>query len=250
MDMTDTNGSSQKVPPFLPPEPPTHPKANGKRKRVSERGMLSLVTTVISVFSLLVMMTGWLKLTLDIFSSGLTAALEAGLWSKVIALALAFLFGWLAAVLSIRVFNNLVLPLIISGLIWIVLGGIAALYIAIVSRLFDQGYSPERFWGYILMMASGVLVLVGLHLILEGHDLRPHAIPLLVIAMGQLFVLVYRYVFTTNAKPEMLIYDILFFIAMITVSGFMVAHVGILSPFRRMISKLFDQNSHTLRPER
>jgi hypothetical protein len=249
MDMTDPNSSPQKVPPFLPLEPPIHPRPNGKPKRVSERGLLSLVTTVISVFSLLVMMTGWLKLTLDIFDLGLTKVIQDGLWSKVIALALAFLFGWLAAVLSIRTFGNLVLPLIISGLTWIVLAGIAALYIAILSRLFDQGYATERFWGYMLMMGSGVLVLVGLHLIPEGHDLRPHAIPLLVIAMGQLFVIVYRYVFTTGANSKLLIYDILFFVTMITVSSFMVAHVGILAPIRRLISKLFDHNLSSPRPQ-
>jgi hypothetical protein len=117
MDMTDP----QNISPIKSPEPPTHPKPNGKRTRVSERGLLSLVTTFISVFSLLVMMAGWLKLTLDIFEVGLTVAMEQGLWSKIIALGLAFLFGWLAAVLSIRVFGNLVLPMIISGLVWIVL---------------------------------------------------------------------------------------------------------------------------------
>jgi len=241
--MTDPNNTTPKVPPFHSPEPPT-PRANGKKKRVSERGLLSLVTTVISVFSLLVMMTGWLKLTLDIFDQGLTAVLETGLWSKVIVLAVAFLFGWLAAVLSIRVFGNLVLPLIISGLAWIVLAGVAALYIAILSRLYAQGYTTERFLGYLLMMASGVVVLIGLHLIIEDHDLRPHAVPLLVIAMGQLFMIVYRYVFTLDVKPALLINDIVFFAGMLTISGLMVAHVGILSPIRKFISRVFDHNGH------
>ena len=218
--------------------------------RVSERGLFRLVLTVISVFSLLVMMTGWLKLTLDIFDLGLTAVLETGFWSKVITLGLAFLFGWLTAVLSIRVYNNLVLPLIISGLIWIVLAGVGFLYVAIISRLFKQEYTNERFVGYMLMMAAGVLVLVGLHLILDGHDLRPHAIPLLVIAMGQLFVIVYRYIFTTDVRSVLLINDILFFVAMITISGLMVAHVGILTPARRFISKLFDPQSPSLDHEK
>lgn len=93
------------------------------------------------------------------------------------------------------------------------------------------------------MMASGVLVLIGMDFILEKHDLRPHAVPFLVIAMGQLFALFYRYVFTPNAKSGYLIYDIRFFVAMIPVSGLQIAHVGILSPLQRLISKLFDQNN-------
>lgn len=243
-----SNNTSPKVPPFLPPEPPTHPRPNGKNKRVSQRGLLSLAMTVISVFSLLVMMTGWLKLSLDIFDLGLTAMLD-GIWAKIIALALAFLFGWLTAVLSIRVFGNLVLPMIISGLAWVVLAGVSILYIAIISRLYVQAYTNERFVGYMLMMAAGILVLVGLHLIDDDHDLRPHAVPLLVIAMGQLFVIVYRYVFTTDANSALLINDILFFVAMIVTAGLMVAHVGILAPVRNLITRLFDQNSHNLRPD-
>lgn len=242
--MTDPNGSSAKVPPFIPSEPPIHPRKNGKTRRVSERGLLSLVTTFISVFSLAIMMAGWLKLTLDVFEMGLTKSLEQGLWTKAIALGVAFLFGWFTAVISIRSLGNLVLPLIISALTWLVLAGIAALYIAILKKLYDQGYTPERFWGYLLMMGTAILVLVGLHLIIEGHDLRYHAIPLLVIGMGQLFILVYRYVFVAATKNDMLRFDILFFVFMLTVSVLMVAHIGLLGPLRNLITKVFDSRLH------
>ena len=44
-------------------------------------------------------------------------------------------------------------------------------------------------------MLSGLAALVGLHLIVEDHNLRPFSIPLLVMCMIQLGLNVYRYVF-------------------------------------------------------
>lgn len=54
-------------------------------------------------------------------------------------------FCWLTAVISIRIFCNLVLPLIISSLTWIVLAGIAALYIATSAACTPRGIAPNGF---------------------------------------------------------------------------------------------------------
>jgi hypothetical protein len=245
--MDNQPNPSSKVPPFLPPDPSINPGKIGRQGHVSQRGLLSLMTMVISSFTLLFMMAGWLKVTWDIFNLGLLNV--HGLLAKGITLALTFLFGWIMGILSIRVFSNLILPIIIKIMAWVVLAGISVLYIAIIQRLYKQGYDLPHFLAYLLMMGAGLVVLVGLHLILDGHDLRPYAIPLLIIAMGQLFVIVFRYVFTTDAKEAFLIYDIIFFAIMTTVSALMLAHRGMLNPLRHLITRFFDQNSHTLRPE-
>lgn len=229
-------------------EPPTRPYKGRRPARISQRGLLSLVTAFIGLFAFSVALAGMAKLTVDMFVEGLKNVLP-GIWAKVIVIALIYLFGWIASVLCVRVFGNLVLPILLKFLAWVVLAGTGVLYILIIKRLYVQGYDAVRFWAYLLTTAAGLLALLGFHLILEGHDLRPFAIPLLIIAMAQLFVILYRYVFTPDAKPEKLVNDLIFFGAMITISGLMLAHTGILNPLRGQLNRFFDQNSHIIRPE-
>ena len=70
-------------------------------------------------------------------------------------------------------------------------------------RMYDQTYNLLRFWAYLTIVASGLGAMVGLHLIVEDHDLRPLSIPLLVISMIHLGLIVFRYVFTL-ANPGLL----------------------------------------------
>lgn len=216
--------------------------------RISQRGLLSLVTTFIGFFSFSIALAGITKLTADIFNEGLVEATE-GVWAKVVVIGLIYIFGWIVSVLGVRVFGNLVLPLLIKIFAWVMLVWVGALYIIVIQRLYLQGYDMFHYWAYLLMLASGLLALLGFHLILEGHNLRPFAIPLLIIAMFQLFIILVRYVFTSDVDANRLPYDIGLFVMMITISGLMVAHMGILNPLRRFMLKFFDRNSHIIRPE-
>jgi hypothetical protein len=247
--MTDNSNQPPHVlHPKAAQEPHTTPRTGGRPVQVSQRGLLSLVAAFIGIFAFSISLAGVAKLTIDIFTVGFEVAMK-GIWAKVIVIGLIYLFGWIICILGVRVFGNLVLPILIKFFSWVVLAWTGVLYIIIIQRLYVQVYDAARFWAYLLMTAAGLLALLGFHLILEGHDLRPFAIPLLVIAMAQLFVILIRYVFTTDAKPEKLVNDLIFFGAMITVSGFMVAHVGILNPVRKLLNQFFDQNSHVIRPE-
>ena len=93
-----------------------------------------------------------------------------------------------------------------------------------------------------MMLFGGLFVLICLHLLIEGHDLRPFAIPLLIISVLQLFVIVFRYVFDANPNGLMLFADFTIFIVMISISALMLMHIGILSPLRDQIGGLFSQN--------
>jgi hypothetical protein len=87
----------------------------------------------------------------------------------------AYSFGWLVANLSIRVYNNLVLPLFLYFLSWLCLVGGVLLYLAIIQRLYRQVYDLAHFVAYLLIMAAAMGARIGLYLILEEHDLRPDA---------------------------------------------------------------------------
>lgn len=215
---------------------------------ISQRGLLSISMLLFSLGGLSIAMLAGAKLVFDILSVGLVNSLD-GLLIKVIVVGLAYLVGWATAMLAIRVYGNLVLPFIINIFIWGILVGVCSLYLLILQRLFNQQYDEPRFIAYLAIMAAAIAGMVGLHLIIEGHDLRPLSIPLLMINLIQLGLIVLRYVFTPDAKPEYLINDLIFFAAMTAFSIFMLAHIGLLAPIRMRLTNYFDKNSVAIRTE-
>ena len=215
-------------------ERPDRSRKNG----VDTRGMLSIATMLVSLAALTVSMGGAAKLIFDIFDDGLADNLE-GLLVKVIVLGFAFFFGWGVGLVSIRGFGNLVYPLIIKIYAWACLVAVGILYIKVIQKLYMQKYDGLHFWAYLVMLLGGLFVLICLHLLIEDHDLRPFAIPLLIISVLQLFVIVFRYVFDANPNGLMLFADFTIFIVMISISALMLMHIGILSPLRDWIGELF-----------
>jgi hypothetical protein len=106
-----------------------------------------------------------------------------------------------------------------------------------------------RYWAYLIMLAAGLAAMVGLHLILEDHNLRPLSIPLLVISMIHLGLIAIRYVFTDTAKLDYLWKDLLFFFVMGLFAFLMLAHMGLLTPLRSQLTHYFDRNSRVIRTE-
>jgi hypothetical protein len=215
---------------------------------ISQRGLLSIAMLLFSVGGLSIAMLAGARMVFDIFDVGLMNSLN-GLLIKVIVIGLAYSVGWATSMLAIRVYGNLVLPFIINIFIWGCLVGICTLYLLILQRLFDQQYDVPHFIAYILIMAAALSGMVGLHLIIEGHNLRPLSIPLLIINLIQLGLIVLRYVFTPDAKPGYLINDLIFFAGMTAFSIFMLAHIGLLAPLRMRLTNYFDRNSVAIRTE-
>ena len=218
------------------------------RSGVSQRGLLSISMLLFSVGGLSIAMLAGAKLVFDIFDVGLLESLD-GLFIKVIVIGLAFFVGWTTALLAIRVYGNLVLPFIINLYIWGCLIGICTLYLMILQRLYNQEYDFLHYMAYIAIIAAAAFGMVSLHLLLENHDLRPLSIPILIIGLIQLGLIVLRYVFTPDAKPGYLIYDLIFFAGMAVFSIFMLADIGLLGPVRRQIAYYFDQSGEVIRME-
>lgn len=218
-------------------------KTQSRRKNgVDTRGMLSIVTMLVSIAALTASMVGASKMILDIFDDGLATSLN-GVLVKTIVLGLAFFFGWGCGLASIRGFGNLVYPIVINAFAWICLIGVSLLYMKVIQKLYLQMYDALHFWAYLIILLGGLFVLICLHLLVEGHDLRPFAIPLLLISVLQLFVIVMRYVFTTDAKGWMVISDFTVFVLMVSISALMLMHFGILSPLRNWVDGLFHRKS-------
>ncbi len=206
---------------------------------------MSIVMLMISVGTLGIAMLGGAKMVYDI----LISQSGTGFLAPVIALGIAYLVGWLTAMVGTRVFGNLILPILINLFILICLVGICFLYIEIMQRLYLQEYDLGRFIKYVLVMLAGLAAMVGLHLIVEEHNLRPLAIPLLFLCMIQLALIVYRYVFAGSDHPIYILGDLTFLFGMSVFSILMLAHMGLLDSLRIRFTNYFDRNSKSIRTQ-
>jgi hypothetical protein len=209
--------------------------------------MLGILMLMASMGALGIALLSGAWLVFDILEVGLQASL-ATLPAKVLVIGLAYSVGWVTAMVAIRVYGNLVLPFLIKYMIWGCLVGVCLLYVQILGKMYDQEYDLLRFGVYLFIMAGGLGAMVGLHLIVEDHDLRPLSIPILVICMIHLGLIVFRYVFT-SANQAYLWKDLLFFLAMASFGYLMLAHRGMLTPLRSQLTHYFDQNSRVIRTE-
>lgn len=209
---------------------------------VDTRGMLSIATMLVSLAAISIAMFGGVKLLYDILENGLDKV--GNILVKAFVLAFPFLFGWIMGLLSIRVFGNLVYPIIIKIYSWVCLVATCFLYFEVILKMFDHDYTGQKFGTYLIIMLGTLLVLFFLHLMVEGHDLRPFAIPLLIISVVHLFVIVYYFIFTENTGGmSYALGDFIVFLLMITISGLMLVHVGIFSPLRGKLSDMFSEKA-------
>jgi hypothetical protein len=226
--------------------PPSQPR-NGHNhgRRVSQRGLLSIAMLLVSLSALGFAMLGGTKVVFDILGDNQNST---GMTSKILVIGLAYVVGWFTAMVATRVYGNLVLPMLIKWLTWACLAAVCFLYVETLQRLYLQQYGIEKFFKYLMVMAAGLGAMVGLHLIIEDHDLRPFSIPLLIISMIQLGLIVFRYVFTM-ANPAYLWLDLVFFFGMTAFSILMLAHLGLLEPLRTQFTNYFDRNSKAIRTQ-
>lgn len=227
--------------------PPTQPR-NGNGRKVSQRGLFSIAMLILSMGAFGIAMLSGSKIVFDVLHNNSSSTPAFVVLVQIVVIGLAYAVGWVTALVAIRVYGNLILPMLINWCSWGCLVAVCYLYIAILQRMYNQPDDLERFIKYLLVIVGGLSALVGFHLVIEEHDLRPFAIPLLLISLGQLGMIVFRYVFDTEGvKPGFIWEDLLFFFMMITVSISMLAHWGILEPLRRQLTNYFDKNSKSIR---
>jgi hypothetical protein len=261
--MSQPNQNS-KIPPFVFDEQPvpakreptsrplpstTRPVQKYTRRPPSERGMLNVAILLISSLSLGIALTGGTWIGLDILQNGFFDSHE-GLFSKIVAAGLSYAVGWVVALFGMRKLHNVLLPFAIKAYAWLTLGGIAILQIAIISKLFKQVYSLEKFAAYVIMFGVGIAALVGFHLLVEKHNLVPFSFPIIIISLAHLYLIVFHYIFFPegNVRYEYIWGDVIFFLVTAVIGALMLAHVGILSGFRNGIDKFSDNTDHFVPP--
>jgi hypothetical protein len=225
--------------------PPTQPR-NGRK--VSQRGLFSIAMLILSMGAFGIFVLSGSKIVFGVLHDNSNSTPALVVLVQIVVIGLAYAVGWITALVAIRVYGNLILPMLIRWCTWGSLAAVCYLYITILQRMYNQPDNLEKFIKYLLVIAGGLGALVGFHLVIEEHDLRPFAIPLLIISLGQLGMIVFRYVFDTEGvKPGFIWKDLLLFFLMITVSISMLAHWGILEPLRKQLTNYFDRNSKSIR---
>ncbi len=215
------------------------PKIEQERLAYSERSLLSQAMMLTGVVSLTLSMGGGLWLVWSVLDNGLMENLRTALVG-LIPIGLAYLTAWIFAILSIRVYHNLVLPLLVRGYAWLILAGFLVLYIKVMQKLFAQGYQFPNFMAYNFILLAVLLALFGLHLLVEEHDLRPFSIPIFFAGSLQLGFMIVRYVLNPVSGNELYILgDLWIFALMQTIAGLMLAHNGLFNPLRQGITDYF-----------
>jgi len=218
------------IPPFIEEKKPPTPKFTQA---------VRLAIMLVAVGMILVSILGGAKLLWDILNEGLPGM--DMLSAKLLWVVIPFVVGWVISLVDIRVMNNLVLPIIIRIFIWFTLLGILAIYARTVQKLYTEVFSTDHYFRYSLVFAAGFSVMIGLHLLIEDHDLRPYSMPVLIAALIHLLVAVLHYVFL-DGNPAFAWGDVIYFFSMLVIFAFMALHVGLLNPFRRAVDRLFERS--------
>jgi hypothetical protein len=226
--------------------PPTQPR-NGRK--VSQRGLLSIAMLILSMGAFGIAALAGAKMVLEVLGGASSTPIVIVL-VQIIVVGLAYAVGWTTAMVAIRVYGNLILPMLIKACSIGCLIAVCYLYLVILKRMYAQPDDLGKFFKYLMVMAGGLVALIGLHLIVEDHDLRPFSVPLLLMSLSQLGLIVFRYVFDTkDLNAGFLWKDLVFFFMMSSVSVSMLAHWGILEPLRKQLTNFFDRRGKIMRSQ-
>jgi hypothetical protein len=238
--------------PYIPesaPLQPAHPVADvvappverpviiEEPMRPADRSTMSQATMLFGLAALSLSMLGGTFFVLDAFQNGLGSLM--GILVKAIPVVLAYIVGWTLCLWSIRSFSNLVLPFLIKYYLWVTLTGLVILYIKIMQKLFEQTYDLPHFFSYNMMIAAGLVALIGLHLLLDQPNMRRYSIPIIMACTWHLILMVIRFVVLDLGNPIYLLGDLYFFIVMFGLAALMLAHWGILNPLRNLVNAFF-----------
>ncbi len=203
--------------------------------------MAGLITMVLSVPSLGIALMGGAKLVFDILEVGFDKAAQdlPSLVVKLVALGIALGVGWAMGALSVRVFDNRIMPQVVYIYCWVTLAAVCAIYGRIIYRFYAQNYDQVRYFGYMAILFSAVVVLVVLHFILKNHDLRFYAVPILMTSLAHMFVIVFHYVFMSS-DIRYFTYELITFGSMFFTGILMLAHIGIFNPARNWMDRAFE----------
>jgi hypothetical protein len=215
----------------------------------SNRSLLNWVSFGASSIFLLIALLGGGRVGYGILTDGMGN--QISLTARILVISLSYIIGWIIGLFGMRKLDNKYLPYVIQIYAWLTVFGLAILQFAIMTRLYRQNYTAQKFVMYLFMYGCGLLALIGLHLLVENHSLVPLSFPILFASLTHLITIVSHYVFVMEGQVinyKYLTGDVVFFFITFGIGVLMLAHLGVLSTFRNTISKKFSENTEPLVP--
>jgi hypothetical protein len=221
-----------------------------------EKGSVSQEMKIPQPADLIVMAIGWSILTLalvagakvlwDIFSDGEMSELL----TKVVAIGIAFIVGWVVSLVSIRALHNLILPLVIRVYALFITLGIAGTYLRVVYKLLVEDFEPAKHYlWYSIVLAGLLFVLASLHLLIEDHNIRPFCIPILFSGLIHLVAIVVHYIFMPGSNPQLpisgIVGDLYFFLFVLIQVVLIATNLPFVNSLQRALDEIFPPNSVT-----
>src|SRR5512135_3091897 len=142
-----------------------HGQANFPRLQPLEAGRLTGgMLLAAGLGALIVALIAGIKAGLRLLDTGLAAEGIPLMMVNLVTIALAYGFGWMGAGASAKVYRSPVAVNAVRAFGWVFLLCLAALYVYITLKLFEQHYTESKLVAYWMVMCLGVLGLTGVHL--------------------------------------------------------------------------------------
>lgn len=200
------------------------------------RSILMLAGSALLFLSML----GASKILWGILSGGgPSIGLDEVMKARLLWLGILFATGWTISLFNIRVLHCLAQPVVIQFFLCFTLLGILAIYGRIIFRFYIEDPRPIDHLRYILAFSAGFAALISLHLLVEGHNLRPCGMPIAVLVFIHILLGGMHYVFRDNAQSHFAWADAGWLLAMGLMFFLITRHFGLLNPLRYLLNGLF-----------
>lgn len=222
-----------KVPPFIDEE----------AERLIQQTRQSAASYIIMAFGwalLTVAMVGGVYLVFRYLTAkeGETFSMLAPL----VILGIAYLAGWIVSLVSIRVFYNLIMSMVVKVYSFGVLAAMLLVYGRAINKILRFQVDNPEFTlpsgKYFLVLFAGYFLLVSLSLLVSDLKLTPHAILLLIGISAHIIVAVYHHVFAAPVPPELVVYDV-YFLGTIVIIVILLFQTWLYKPLKIAIARSF-----------
>ena len=200
---------------------------------------LGVVTLVVTLFAGAKLIYDYMVIVKDPPSSAAT------LFAQIISLAFLFLMGWGISIISIRVFDNPIYPLILRVAGFCISLSMVGVYsLGIVKCYAERELGLEK---YVVVMLAGYLALAAFYLLTEKADLRFMALPLVVTLGIHIFLLVIHYIFVGAKEPKFIFTDLGLMLVLLLIIRLMLTRKPYI-PFQQVIKIILPARKNKAQP--
>lgn len=199
-----------------------------------QRQVLGSVVFALGAACLIIVWVGLGRVAYDVLVAGVLASLLV----KFLVLAVVYVFGVGLSTTTRARFDHPVFARLAQVYPWAYLALLWLSYLGVILRMDSQGYSLLEYLSFLALLAVQLLALGGLRMVTSTRSSPFFAISVLVIALFQLLLIVYRYVFASAPLSAFLLGDLVLLVGMAIVGAGMLGEDAFRAFIERFIEKV------------